>query len=125
MVSVAAQFNGVWGAEINYGTECNVTTPGTAANSKQATSPSIATNDFSLVAFPNPSSTDFKIQLQGANDDAVSILVFDITGRQIENKVVQSNDIESISLGQNYSTGVYSVIVSQGMNTKTVRLLKN
>jgi hypothetical protein len=77
------------------------------------------------VAFPNPSSTDFKIQLQGANDDAVSILVFDITGRQIENKVVQSNDIESISLGQNYSTGVYSVIVSQGMNTKTVRLLKN
>jgi len=125
IISVAAQFNGVWGAQINYGTECNVTTPGTAANSKQATSTSIATTDFGLVAYPNPSSTDFKIQLQGANDDAVSILVFDITGRQIENKIVQSNEIENISLGQNYSTGIYNVIVSQGMNTKTVRLVKN
>jgi hypothetical protein len=45
-------------------------------------------------------------------------------GRQIENKVVKSNDIENISLGQNYSTGVYNVIVSQGMNTKSVRLVK-
>jgi CRISPR-associated endonuclease Csn1 len=37
---------------------------------------------------------------------------------------LKANDIENISLGQNYSSGVYNVIVSQGMNNKTVRLIK-
>jgi len=125
-ISVAAQFNGAWGDIITYGTECNVTTPGTSSISRQANeSTTIATSDFAAVAYPNPSSSDFKLQFTGANDAAVSIVVFDMTGRQIENKVVKANDIENISLGQNYSNGIYNVVVSQGMNTKTVRLVKN
>jgi len=121
-VSVAAQFNGAWGT-IAYGTECNVTTPGTADNSRQATS--IETTDFSAVAYPNPSNSAFNLQVKGANNDAVSILVFDITGRQIENKVVKASAIENTTIGQNYSAGIYNVIVSQGVNSKTVRLVKN
>jgi alpha-tubulin suppressor-like RCC1 family protein len=121
-VSVAAQFNGVWGT-ITYGPECNVTTPGAADNSRQAIS--IATNDFSLVAYPNPSNSIFNLQVKGASNDAVSILVFDITGRQIENKVLDATAIENITIGQNYSAGIYNVIVSQGMNSRTVRLVKN
>jgi len=125
-ISVAAQFNGAWGQDIVYGTECNVTTPGTAENSRQATeSTSIETKDFSLAAYPNPSNGAFKFQINGSNNETISVLVFDMTGRQIENKVVKSNEIENISLGQNYATGIYNVVVSQGMNTKTVRLVKN
>jgi len=120
-ISVAVQFNGVWG-EVTYGAECNVTTPGTASNARQATS--IATSDFSVVAYPNPSNTTFNLQVNGSNNETASVLVFDMTGRQIENKVVKANDIESISLGQNYSTGIYNVVVSQGMNSRTVRLVK-
>ena len=116
-IRVAAKVNGVYGS---YGVSCNVTTPVGSGNSKQ-----IAENtDFSLAAYPNPSNSTFHLEVNGINDDEVSILVFDMMGRQIENKVVKSNDIENISLGQNYSTGVYNVIVSQGMNTKSVRLVK-
>ena len=45
-------------------------------------------------------------------------------GKQIENKLIKAIEIENIALGQNYVSGVYNVIVSQGMNTKTVRLVK-
>ena len=55
---------------------------------------------------------------------SVSILVFDMMGRQIENRVVNSNDFKNITLGQNYECGVYNVVVSQGRNSKTVRLVK-
>jgi len=48
-----------------------------------------------------------------------------MTGRQIENKEVNASDVENITIGQNYSTGIYNIIVSQGINTKTVRLVKN
>ena len=117
-IRVAAKINGVYG---NYGASCNVTMPGNASNSKAI----IENTDFSLVAYPNPSNSDFKLQFNGANEEAVSILVFDMMGRQIENKEVNASDIENITIGQNYSAGIYNVIVSQGMNSKTVRLVKN
>ena len=122
-ISVAAQFNGVWG---DYATECNVTTPGTAPTSKQETETAgISSIDFSLIAYPNPSNSTFYLHVKGTTEDAVSILVFDMAGRQIENKVVNAIAVETISLSQNYSTGIYNIIVSQGMNTKTLRLVKN
>jgi hypothetical protein len=93
-------------------------------DAKEIDTPTQIAQPFSVVAYPNPSNNVFNFKVNGASDEAVSILVFDMTGRQIENKVVKYNDIENISLGQNYSSGVYNVIVSQGMNNKTVRLIK-
>jgi hypothetical protein len=117
-IRVAAKVNGVYG---NYGASCNITTPGNASNSKSI----IENIDFSLIAYPNPSYSDFKLQVNDASDENVSILVFDMTGRQIENKELNASAIENITIGQNYSAGIYNVIVSQGKNTKTVRLVKN
>ena len=93
-------------------------------NEALSVTPFSATNAFDLIAFPNPSNNVFNFKVNGANNEAVSLLVFDMTGRQIENKVVNANDFKNISLGQNYSGGVYNVIVSQGTNTKMVRLVK-
>jgi hypothetical protein len=93
--------------------------------SKQIDAPTEIAEPFSVVAYPNPSNNVFNFKINGSNNETVSVLVFDMMGRQIENKVVNATDIENISLGQNYSTGIYNVIVSQGMNTKTVRLVKN
>jgi len=118
-IRVAAKVNGVYG---NYGIACTVTTPGGSDSSRQIME---GNTDFSLIAYPNPSYSDFKLQVNGASDEAVSILVFDMTGRQIENKEVNASAIENITIGQNYSAGIYNVIVSQGKNTKTVRLVKN
>jgi len=118
LIRVAAKVNGVYG---EYGAFCDVTTPGNASTSRAI----VEDTDFSLIAYPNPSYSDFKLQVNGASDEAVSILVFDMTGRQIENKEVSASDVENITIGQNYSAGIYNVIVSQGENTKTVRLVKN
>jgi hypothetical protein len=93
-------------------------------NDALSVTPFSATNAFDLIAYPNPSNNVFNFKLNGANDEAVSFLVFDMTGRQIENKVVNANEVKNIALGQNYSSGVYSVFVSQGKTTKTVRLVK-
>jgi hypothetical protein len=116
---VAGKVNGIYG---NYGVSCSVTTPADPGSSRQVT---VAAIDFDLVAFPNPSNSVFKLQVNGASDDTLSVLVFDMMGKQIENRVINSNDTENISLGQNYASGIYNVIVSQGMNTKSVRLIKN
>ena len=117
-IRVAAKVNGVYG---EYGASCDVTTPSNAGFARTI----IASTAFNIAAYPNPSNSDFKLQFTGANEDAVSILVFDMTGRQIENKEVNASAIENITIGQNYSAGIYNVIVSQGKNTKTVRLVKN
>jgi BspA type Leucine rich repeat region (6 copies)/Secretion system C-terminal sorting domain len=93
-------------------------------NDALSVTPFSATNGFDLIAFPNPSNNVFNFKLNGANEETVSFLVFDMMGRQIEKKVVNAIDVKNIALGQNYSSGVYNVIVAQGGNTKTVRLVK-
>jgi hypothetical protein len=44
-----------------------------------------------------------------------------MTGRLIEQRQAVSKSVE---IGSNYSSGIYNVIVNQGDDTKTVRLIK-
>jgi hypothetical protein len=44
-----------------------------------------------------------------------------MTGRLIEQRQAASKSVE---IGNNYPTGVYNVIVNQGENTKTIRVIK-
>jgi hypothetical protein len=75
-----------------------------------------------VIAYPNPSSTEFTIEVQSNSNGATTgVLVYDTTGRLIENRVETSNTIQ---LGANYPSGVYSVIVTQGEIVKTVRVVK-
>ncbi len=114
-IRVAALVGGVWG---NYGASCTVTTPTPIIARLKAKS-------FNVSAYPNPFVAAFNLNLETPNKEDVTIAVYDMMGRQIENKVINANEIENTSLGQNYSIGVYNVIVSQGMNIETVRLVKN
>jgi hypothetical protein len=43
-------------------------------------------------------------------------------GKLVEDRKAQASDI--IELGDNYPSGVYNVIVSQGTETKTLRVIK-
>jgi len=45
-------------------------------------------------------------------------------GKLIENKTIHASDLETQQLGSGYTTGVYNVIVAQGSDVKTVRLIK-
>jgi hypothetical protein len=51
-----------------------------------------------------------------------NIQVYDMTGRFIEQRQVQQS--ENIEIGNNYPSGIYSIIVSQGEQIKTLRVIK-
>ncbi len=114
-IRVAAYVNGVWG---NYGASCTVTTPAAPAPAR------LKAKSFEVSAYPNPFHTAFNLNLETPSKEEVTIAVYDMMGRQVENQVVNAKEIENISLGQNYSNGIYNVIVKQGKDVKTLRLIK-
>jgi hypothetical protein len=72
-------------------------------------------NEFSVVAYPNPSSAEFTIETSAKG--AINAKVYDMQGRLVENA-------NSTQVGSSLAPGVYNVIVSQGANTKSVRVIK-
>jgi len=59
-----------------------------------------------------------------SSDATIQIKVYDMLGKQIENRNVEVSDIENLQIGARYPSGVYNVILSQGENTKTLRVIK-
>ena len=45
-------------------------------------------------------------------------------GKLLESREVKFEDVINQSLGENYPAGVYSIIVSQGDNNQTLRVIK-
>ncbi len=83
-------------------------------------SESVVANEFSVVAYPNPSSTEFTIETSA--NEAINAKVYDMQGRLVEN--ANSTKVGSTQVGSSLAPGVYNVIVSQGANTKSVRVIK-
>lgn len=116
--SIAAQikWNGAWQDIGNY---CDVSTPSTISRFSQ--------NDFSIFevsAFPNPFTNNFKISLNTSSDENVSIKAYDMLGRMVESKESGIADFDSQEIGSSFTSGVYNIIVTQGENVKTMRVIK-
>ncbi len=113
-VQVSVEINGVFGP---YGKICTLTIPGSARGND-----AVAGNNFQAIASPNPFASNFGLNLSTTSEEAVQVRVYDILGKLVEDRKAQASDI--IELGDNYPSGVYNVIVSQGENTKTLRVIK-
>lgn len=98
------------------GAPCVVTTPG---NSPVVTKTQLPETAFSATAYPNPFTGNFTIGLSRAG--ATSVQVYDMVGRLIDSKNTQESSIET---GLDYPSGVYNVIVTQGEDTKALRVIK-
>jgi hypothetical protein len=72
---------------------------------------------FKVVAHPNPSTEGFTIS---SNVKSFGVQVYDMLGRSIEQRQMTSES----KIGSNYAKGVYNVIVNQGANVKTLRVIK-
>jgi hypothetical protein len=114
-VQVAVRIGGVWGP---YGSVCTLTTPGTVRVINAA---NVA---FKAIAYPNPFANDFKFDVTTTADSTIQIRVYDMLGKQVENRNIEATDIENLQVGAAYPSGVYNVIVSQGENTQTLRVIK-
>lgn len=100
-----------------YGKTCTIVTPGASriAATKAA---------FNAVAFPNPFADNFNIDVTTSLDAELNVKVYDMTGRLLGNTTVKPTDVSSLQIGENYPSGVYNVIVTQGDNAKTLRVIK-
>ena len=114
-VEVSLEVDGSFG---NYGGTCTVTV--TVINK---ITPSV-TNEFKAIAYPNPFASDFMFNVNTSSESTIQIRVYDMLGKQIDNRNVEVSDIENLQIGANYPSGVYNVIVSQGENTQTLRVIK-
>ena len=45
-------------------------------------------------------------------------------GKLIETSFVKTSDIDTFEIGNNYPSGIYNVIVTQGTEVKTQRVIK-
>ena len=126
-ISVATKYNGKWGDD--YGAECRVSTPNTitarvAKPAITAVAKEKVLDETSVLAYPSPFTTTFKLNFISSNTATIAVAVYDMTGRQIENRILNSSEINNIALGDNYPSGVYNVLVTQGAEIKTLRLIK-
>ncbi|MCE3296639.1 MAG: family serine peptidase [Crocinitomicaceae bacterium] len=142
IVDVAVYYDGSW---LTYGVDCNITTPGTLmaltiseANEQALTgedegqaAPTIAGTEeqtaesSSIIAFPNPFETSFRVNFTSENDEAVQITVFDASGKLIETIQAEVAEISELKFGENYQPGIYMLTLQQGTSSKHLKVIKN
>lgn len=85
-------------------------------------SPTIATSVFDVLAYPNPSASQFTLEvLSSEKGKSAGVRVYDVLGRLIEKRQLESNTVQ---IGAGYPSGIYNVKVTQDANSKTLRLIK-
>ena len=81
----------------------------------------VVTDEFSIVAYPNPSLSEFTLDIQSSRKGDTGLQVYDVVGRLMENRQVK---LRTIQIGANYPSGTYILKVSQGENIKTLTVIK-
>ena len=121
-IKVALKTAGVFSA---YSAACIVKSPNASREVYAVDgTPESITEDFKVLAMPNPFSYNFAIDMTSSANDKVGIKIYDMIGKLIEAREVEFMDIKNVSIGENYPSGVYNVIVNQGENVKTLRVIK-
>lgn len=128
-VRVSAKMNDVWS---DYGPACSITLSPTEATrfyseelvNKESIEILEAFEAFEVKTYPNPFSENFSFAVKSGSDEDIIISVYDMIGKRIETKNVSKGEINNYSLGNNYTAGIYNVIVSQGVIVKTLRIIK-
>jgi uncharacterized protein YjiK len=79
---------------------------------------------FNVIAYPNPFDSGFQLDFKTTSNDEVNMKVYDMNGKLVEVRKLDATESKSLNTGNNYTSGIYNVILTQGQNTKTVRVIK-
>jgi hypothetical protein len=85
----------------------------------------VVSEEFKAIAYPNPSTSVFQLEVSTpttVKKKLFNVQVYDMTGRFIEQRQVQQS--ENIEIGIDYASGMYNIIVTQGEQVKTLRVIK-
>jgi len=83
-----------------------------------------AASPFSVVAYPNPYSENFNLSLTTSSVDTVGVSIYDMTGKLIDRRDLSPSEVSGLQIGNRYASGVYNVVVTQGSEVKTLRVIK-
>jgi hypothetical protein len=75
-----------------------------------------------LKILPNPTTTEFNIQLLSPSKEIANIKVMDLQGRVIQ--TLKTKSFDKINVGNNFKPGVYLIEVKQGSQKMTYRAVK-
>ena len=79
-------------------------------------------NDFAIKVYPNPSKNNFNFEIETSSDEIVSVFIYDLFGRNI--REYKNKFKREFSIGDDLPSGVYLATIEQGINKKTIRLIK-
>jgi uncharacterized delta-60 repeat protein len=82
----------------------------------------LTTDGMDVKIFPNPSVSDFKIQVVTAAKEEINVRVFDIQGRLL--KEIKTTASKILNIGSELKAGTYMIEVRQGKNLKTTKVIK-
>ena len=91
---------------------------------KVVTSQDNGKTPFAVVSYPNPFAENFKLDVTTSSEESLQIKVYDMLGKLVDNRILETTEVEGFEVGANYPSGVYNVIVSQGDTVKTLRVIK-
>ena len=59
-----------------------------------------------------------------ASENTIEIKVYDMLGKMIENQTIEASEIQNLTIGANYPSGIYNLNVIQDKNTQSLRIIK-
>ena len=93
-----------------------------AKNTSTSRVPSTLPTSMEVKVYPNPTTTQFNVQVKSSGTEEAVVRVLDVTGRFIKSVKVSSNS--NVNLGSDLKAGAYMLEVRQGKEVKTVRVMK-
>ena len=64
------------------------------------------------------------VDIQSSSDEVLEMKVYDMIGRQLEIKKASVSELSTQEIGINYPSGIYTIIVKQGENVQSLRMIK-
>jgi hypothetical protein len=93
------------------------------SNSITVRSTEIRETDFAISVLGNPSPNHFDIQIRDKAENNIRLTVYDNMGRVIETKSSLLSN-QTVRLGSSYRSGIYLVVIVQGTQKQTLKLVK-
>lgn len=106
------------------GLSCEITTPNVAAKQSVDNEIKDVETNFKVTAYPNPFSNSFRFNLSDSKSDSVEIKVYDLLSNLLENRTLSNSELEYLEFGENYPTGIYTVIITQDGSNQVSRIIK-
>lgn len=118
-VKVAVFINGELGP---YGKACTLTVPLTGGIASESQTES---TNFSAVAYPNPFTGTFQLEIDAPTNDKIYLSIYDFTGRMVYQNEYLHESSFTVEINPLISKGIYSVVLQQSDSFQTFRVVKN